>query len=120
MLLRLRLLCAVLWSTVLVLGGNSAYAGQVDQPGTSLELRANTIKHSSARGQQHLGDLSQSSARRSEPAHQARQVSVADLVRNLVSDSKPSNTKAEGLVSLAVEPWMPGRGSLGVKVELNW
>lgn len=116
----LRLLCAVFCSAAVLLDVNSAYAGQVDQPGASLELMGHNTEDSSARGQQYLRVLSQSTARHSEPPHQARQVSVADLVRNLVSDSTPSKRKTEGLDSLAVEPWMPGRGSLGVKVELTW
>jgi hypothetical protein len=118
--MRLRLLCAVLLGTVLLSGGNAAYAGQVDDTRARVELTGHHIQDSGKQNQQHLGDLSQRSARQSELRGKTRQSSVADLVRDLVSDSASPKTKTEGLDSLAVEPWMPGRGSLGVKVELTW
>lgn len=118
--MRLWLLYAVPLSTAVLLGVSVAYAGQVDDSRARIELTGHHTHDSGTHNQQHLGNLSQPSAKQSDRKGQTRQTSVADLVRDLVSDSASPKAKTEGLDSLAVEPWMPGRGSLGVKVELTW
>jgi hypothetical protein len=46
----------------------------------------------------------------------ARAPSLKDLF--FKSDSSTTNSKTSD--AIAIEPWMPGRGSLGVKVEVTW
>jgi hypothetical protein len=56
----------------------------------------------------------QAVAKTGEPASLPSQ--VKDL---LFKPSSPQNHETT-LDSLAVEPWLPGRGAVGVKVEVTW
>jgi len=41
-------------------------------------------------------------------------------LKDLFFKPDPSTAKSKTADSVAIEPWMPGRGSLGVKVEVTW
>jgi hypothetical protein len=41
-------------------------------------------------------------------------------LQDLLFTAKPRTPDQRPLDSMSIEPWMPGRGSLGVKVEVTW
>jgi hypothetical protein len=41
-------------------------------------------------------------------------------LRDLFLKSKPAKPKDRHLEKISVEPWMPGRGSLGVQLQVTW
>jgi hypothetical protein len=115
------LLFAVLYSIAVLYGSHSAYAGQSEESRTSLRLVGHQSKGSSNSDRNAiLDDLSGDHSRYSNTKDPTRQVTVRDLVRDLVSTSRTQESKNQGLDSLALEPWMPGRGAVGVKVEVTW
>jgi hypothetical protein len=42
------------------------------------------------------------------------------VLKDLFLKSKPTQTKDKILETVSVEPWMPGRGSVGVQLQVTW
>jgi hypothetical protein len=62
-------------------------------------------------------DVSLPPKRQVQPASPANR---APALRDLFFTPEESSRKTKPADSVAIEPWLPGRGSVGVKVEVTW
>jgi hypothetical protein len=97
-----------------VLGLNwSAEADQTDELSTLIRPVSNTQQMPTKNDVMRTREAPTSTPPRAAPL-------APQPLKDLFLKSKPPKSKDRALETISVEPWMPGRGSLGVQLQVTW
>jgi hypothetical protein len=113
MRVQFRFAAVAVWSLVVSLPV-SGWAAQGNETGMGVRLIA-----SDQNVERPTGFRYDEIGTRAKPSNRAAPVREPSL-KDLFFKSDPISSKTKNSDSIAVEPWLPGRGSVGVKVEVTW
>ena len=110
----------LLWSIVVVLSTVSVVLSTPDAGAETLGSQYRVVhvreEAPSRRPAQRLSDdVSRTTPRKERPNNRASR--IHDLFPKDAHEKPGTKSKED---SLTVEPWVPGRGALGVRVEVTW
>jgi hypothetical protein len=114
--MRTQLLGVLIYGFLLGVASDAAWAARTDTP----HAQVHTISSSHTKASELQQALLERQNEKSTPVStfsrgKKSSLSVKDLVL-----SKPHNSKQKSSDTVSVEPWVPGRGSLGVQLQVTW